>query len=218
MATNRARPLYEINRLASDELSYKLTCRGCTGTGTVADIRTKLRIMLKLETWVYILIETECPFSFAQNKLAITEKIEEIRNSFKDFQTVENSLRRKIEAKLIHALGRLQNCQPKTVKYRNVHRDLKLSLGSVKHDFNKLKRLYEHSLRGSTVLGVFLLNLSDSSGSEDNLVTSTPIATSRSFFRVPSSMIILCALVLTVMVWKRMPEKLEKDTGHGFLP
>ncbi|KAF5270486.1 hypothetical protein FQA39_LY08364 [Lamprigera yunnana] len=49
MATDRVRPLYEINRLASDELSYELTCRGCTGTGTVADMRAKLRIMFKPE-------------------------------------------------------------------------------------------------------------------------------------------------------------------------
>ncbi|KAF5289978.1 hypothetical protein FQA39_LY14913 [Lamprigera yunnana] len=185
MATNRARPLYKINRLASDELSYEFTCRGCTGTD--------------------ILSETEYPLSFAVDKLAITEKIEKICNLFKEAQTVEDSLRRKIEAKLIHDLARLQNYQPKTVEERNVHRNLKLSLGSLKNDFNKLRRRYERFLRGTTVLGVGLLNLSVSSGSEDDLVSSTLVATSRSSFHVPNSII----RAVPVHEWK------VKFSGNG---
>ncbi|KAF5282910.1 hypothetical protein FQA39_LY17446 [Lamprigera yunnana] len=96
---------------------------------------------------VDILVKRNILF-FAEDKLVTTEKIGEIRNLFKKVQTVEDSFRRKIETKLIHALGRLQNCQRKTVEDRNVHRDLKLSLGSVKNDFNKLIRRYERSLRG----------------------------------------------------------------------
>ncbi|KAF5289851.1 hypothetical protein FQA39_LY14964 [Lamprigera yunnana] len=126
----------------------------------------KLRFMFKPETWVDILSETEYPFSFVKDKLAITEKIEEIHNLFKEAQTVEDSLRRKIEAKLIHALGRLQNCQPKTVENRNVHRDLKLSLGSTFHTMWKPRKIGLKTLTFEMTEEKKIFRTEDMSGNE----------------------------------------------------
>lgn len=100
----------DINRLSRDELSYEVTVRGLS-VGTVAEMRKALRVAFNLEKLGQSLTVPTYPFSFEEDKAAVTQLIAEIEGLVETFEGNAHSKSfRKVETKTAHLMGRLDRC------------------------------------------------------------------------------------------------------------
>lgn len=99
----------EINRLSQDELEYLLVVRGADA-GTVDQMRVTLRTCRKYERDGHSLILKKYPFTFAEDKKAVNEKILELSSLVKDFDgTPQSGTHKKILTKLEFVSTRIGN-------------------------------------------------------------------------------------------------------------
>lgn len=104
----------EINRLSKDELTYELRIRGIKEESTVDVMRQVLRMALKLEKQSSFVAPSH-PFSFAEDKTAIEEKIVELSALIETFAKPKTSTTfKRISSKLSHLYSRVSRCVPKT--------------------------------------------------------------------------------------------------------
>lgn len=99
----------EINRLNRGELVYELRIRGVVHSGTVDNMRCILRDLTKVEK-AGQLIKPEHPYAFAEDIVAVRDKITEVEGLIGSFvDDRDSSEYKKIQAKTKHLLGRVQN-------------------------------------------------------------------------------------------------------------
>jgi hypothetical protein len=100
---------FEVNRLASDELSYELEIRirGIVGLATVAEMRKTLRNLLRLEKSPTPLTYPDHPYTFEEDVTAVAQKLDEIGGLVESFEGVRDATYAKIISKIAHALGRV---------------------------------------------------------------------------------------------------------------
>jgi hypothetical protein len=91
---------FEVNRLASDELSYELEIRGIVGLATVAEMRKTLRNLLRLEKSSTPLTYPAHPYTFEEDATAVTQKLDEIRGLVESFEGVRDATYAKIISKI----------------------------------------------------------------------------------------------------------------------
>lgn len=156
----------ETGRLVQDELVYELSIRGI-GTGTVEEMRKSLARSLKMEksgsasfTW------PDYPYSFEDDALAVTAKLQEIRNLLDDFTSVKGSNRyKKIETKLAHTMGRLDRATPTEEPSKRVKADLLAQVLALMTDFEDKAEVNERS-SGAGILDFSVLSVEG--GSDGN--------------------------------------------------
>ncbi|KAJ8985444.1 hypothetical protein NQ317_017076 [Molorchus minor] len=98
-----------INRLDKEELIYELTFRGI-GTGNCEEMRRRLSMALQMEKNEDSLKYPKYPFTFIQDQLAVKKSLDDLMALLADFNNGRNSGEAmKIQTKLSHTLGRLDN-------------------------------------------------------------------------------------------------------------
>lgn len=99
----------EVTRLGKDELAYELTWRGIA-TGTVEEMRSRLVLAKQLEKSGDSLHYPPYPFRFQEDVAAVTKKLDEVWSGVDVFSdTSKSGAFLKLQTKLNHALGRLDN-------------------------------------------------------------------------------------------------------------
>lgn len=99
----------ETNRLDRDELVYELTWRGIA-EGTVEEMRSRFAMARQMEKTGESLHYPPYPFTFQEDVLVITKKLDDlipVLDGFSD--TSRSGPYLKIQTKLNHVLGRLDN-------------------------------------------------------------------------------------------------------------
>jgi hypothetical protein len=103
-----------IDKLCKEEVQYELAIRGCNTDATLIKLKASLRKVLTQESTVTDVVRPEYPFEFAEDVLAVdklsTEIVELVAAYIQGPTTI---LVAKIESKLSHVLGRLDNSRPK---------------------------------------------------------------------------------------------------------
>lgn len=101
----------EINRLDKEELIYELRWRGIA-TGTVEEMRSRLILARQMERTGESLHYPPYPFSFQEDVTTVTSKLDSlvlVVDTFAD--SIKSGTYLKLQTKLNHILGRLDNMQ-----------------------------------------------------------------------------------------------------------
>lgn len=101
-----------VNRLDKDELIYELTVRGIE-SGNVEAMRSRLSLALQMEKSGDSLKYPDCPYGFTEDHDAVKKGGDEIMGLLAKFDGDKKSNDgQKIQTKLAHVLGRLDNMTP----------------------------------------------------------------------------------------------------------
>ena len=106
----------EINRLDKDELIYELTWRGIA-LGTVDEMRGRLVLAKQMEKSGDSLHYPYYPFSFQEDVAIVTKKLDELVLAVEAFTESSKSGKfLKLQTKLSHVLGRIDNMSCKALE------------------------------------------------------------------------------------------------------
>lgn len=98
-----------INRLDKEDLTYELTIRGI-GLGNVDEMRRRLSVAFQMERSGDSLKYPKYPFSFEEDYKAVTDALEDLKSVIFTFeQSRKTGEALKVQSKLAHVLGRLDN-------------------------------------------------------------------------------------------------------------
>lgn len=175
-----APPLFEVNRLSSDELKYELSVRGIADVATVETMRKVLRSLLKLEREGTPLDYPSYPFTFQEDQTALEEKVEEIMSLIHEFDGSVETTYKKIFSKFAYALDRVNRVKAATDADRKVRSELLVAVLNLKSDLEKNVKIHERSIVNQTlsVPDLNMIDISDSDGgSDDEMLNSTPVPT-----------------------------------------
>jgi hypothetical protein len=156
---------FEVNRLASDELSYELEIRGIVGLATVAEMRKTLRNLVRLEKSPTPLIYPAHPYTFEEDATAVTQKLDEIRGLVESFEGVRDATYAKIISKIAHALGRVNKSRATEAVEEPRKSQLIVSLLNLHSTANSKDRRRERSILNQSA-GVVDVDLMEGSGDE----------------------------------------------------
>lgn len=100
-----------INRLDKEELIYELTVRGI-GIGNCDEMRHRLAMAIRMETSGDSLRYPKYPYTFEQDQVAVKKTLEDLEQLLISFDNGYSSGEgMKIQTKLSHVLGRLDNME-----------------------------------------------------------------------------------------------------------
>jgi len=165
---------FDCNRLAKDVLTYELKIRGFEELGTVEEMRSCLRNVLKLERLGQTLTYLQYNLQYDQEIQTSKTKVDELLTLIEDFtDTVGSGPYKKITSKIAHVVKRIDRIPTgnnQQIKERSALLSKALTL------LPKLKTKIR-SLRSTdiSVLDASLLNLDEES--EDSDEVTTPITT-----------------------------------------
>lgn len=113
-----------INRLEKDELTYELAVRGIA-PGKVEDMRSRLAMAIQMEKAGDSLKYPKYPFKFEEDLQAVNTKREEITLLLSEFNDKEGSSPYlKIQTKLAHLIGRIDNMEPSTDEQQKLRSEI----------------------------------------------------------------------------------------------
>lgn len=99
----------EINRLDKEELAYELAWRGI-GEGSVEEMRSRLALARQMERSGESPHYPSYPFTFQEDAAVVTKKLDDLMPVLDGFaDTTKSGLYLKLQTKLSHVLGRLDN-------------------------------------------------------------------------------------------------------------
>jgi hypothetical protein len=156
---------FEVNRLASDELSYELEIRGIVGLATVAEMRKTLRNLLRLEKSPTPLTYPDHPYTFEEDVTAVAQKLDEIGGLVESFEGVRDATYAKIISKIAHALGRVNKSRATEAAEESRKSRLIVSLLNLHSTANSKARRRERSSLNQSA-GVVDVDLMEGSGDE----------------------------------------------------
>lgn len=134
-------PVFEVNRLSQDELIYELRYRGFNEVDTVERMRKCLRNLLSHEKC------SERSFSYPPYNVPpeveekeIGEKIAEITALVVEFENdQETSLRKKLETKFAHILGRVDRLSTTDSNVSKIRSNFLQKIITLESDFEEMK-------------------------------------------------------------------------------
>lgn len=101
---------WNLDRLSKQEIQYELKIRGCDISGNLVELKSTLREILANEAKGILKPRPAYPFVFSQDHQAVKSLVSEIDKNIQQFAVKPIiGLSLKIETKLSHALGRLDN-------------------------------------------------------------------------------------------------------------
>lgn len=161
----------DCNRLTKDELEYELSIRGFEDVGTVDNMRSCLRSVLRLE-------RTGQSLKYPTYSLKCDEEFEIVENKIKEILTLietfdgdeQSSPYKKISTKIAHVVKRIDRTNPteaEKIKIRSNLLSQSLTLlPKLKHRI-KVLRNQDASILHASMLNVVLEDTDDSSSEED---------------------------------------------------
>jgi hypothetical protein len=173
---------FEVNRLASDKVSYELEIRGIIGLATVAGMRKTLRNLLRLEKSPTPLTYPAHPYNFEEDATAVTQKLDEIRGLVESFEGVPDATYAKIVSNITHALGRANKSRATEAAEESRKSRLIVSLLNLLSTANSKARRRERSSlnQSASVVDVDLMEGSgdETSSTDDDVdeAVGTPVA------------------------------------------
>lgn len=165
----------EINRLTGEELQYELHIRGFEDGGTVAEMRSALRGLLKLEKEGNSLEYPEYSISFEEDQEAVQARMTELTALIETLNLDHISkTQKKFSAKFQHTLDRCKRAKTTTLEETKVKNTLffKLSQLTSKLD-DEIARLRRSSVASQVPLNLNSTRVEDESAEgEDEAIFS----------------------------------------------
>jgi len=101
----------DVNRLCKDDLIYELKLRGVEKEKTVAQMRSTLRRLLKLEDEGRVVLRSPKVMDIGEELQIVADRLEETQAILAEASSI-GKVRKKVDTNLTHIMGRLSRIEP----------------------------------------------------------------------------------------------------------